>query len=214
MDDKQETQDKVNVPQEKSVPDRIRNYACIVYPDSAPDNWIQILADMAVPCLVSPLHNRDFNANGELKKPHYHVLFTFEGKKSKSQFNNMIKPLNGTEVVIVESIRGYARYLCHLDNPEKAQYNVGDIRQFGGADYEAYVCMSSDVTKQVRLMQHYIKKQHIYSYSYFLDICSESFPDWHYLLINRCSFVIQCYLKSRNDDRKEFIGNGIREKTE
>lgn len=212
MDGKQEITRDINEPQEKQVPQRIRNYACIVYPESAPENWLQILADMAVPCLVSPLHNRDFNPNGELKKPHYHVMFTFEGKKSKSQFNAMIKPLNGTEVVVVESVRGYARYLCHLDNPEKAQYNVGDIKAFGGADYEAYVCMSSDVTKQVRLMQYYIKKQHIYSYAYFLDICAESFPDWHYLLINRCSFVIQSYLKSRNDDRKEFLGNGFREK--
>lgn len=212
MDDKQEITGEVKVPQERNIPERVRNYACIVYPESAPENWLQILADMAVPCLVSPLHNRDFNADGKPKKPHYHVLFTFEGKKSKSQFNVLIKPLNGTEVVDVQSIRGYARYLCHLDNPEKAQYNVADIKQFGGADYEAFVCMSSDITKQVRLMQYYIKKQHIYSYNYFLDICAESFPDWHYLLVNRCSFVIQCYLQSRNEDRKENM-YGIRKET-
>lgn len=203
LDEKQKIQKNINVPAESDTPKRVRNYACIVYPESLPEDWLVFLSELAVPCLVSPLHNMDFNADGELKKPHYHLLFTFEGKKSKSQFDALIKPLNGTQTQVVESIRGYARYLCHLDNPEKHQYNVSDIKQFGGADYEAYVTMTTDVARQVRLMQYYIRKQHIYSYAYFLDLCSEQFPDWHYLLISKCSFVIQCYLKSRQEDRKE-----------
>ena len=38
---------------------RRRNFATIVYPDSAPENWLKILASHHVPACVSPLHDSD-----------------------------------------------------------------------------------------------------------------------------------------------------------
>ena len=96
---------------------RFRNFATIVYPESAPADWQNILADLKIPCLISPLHDRDFNPTGEPKKPHFHVLLTFEGKKSVEQIKELIRPFCGVGVEVVQSIRGYTRYLCHLDNP-------------------------------------------------------------------------------------------------
>ena len=60
---------------------RTRNFATVVYPESAPSDWIDKLDQLHVAALISPLHNKDTNPSGEPKKPHYHVLLMFEGVK-------------------------------------------------------------------------------------------------------------------------------------
>ncbi len=47
---------------------RKRNWVFVVYPDSAPENWREMLRDIHVPGYVSPLHEDDYNADGEKKK--------------------------------------------------------------------------------------------------------------------------------------------------
>ena len=99
---------------------RRRVFATVVYPESSPDNWRQIIDDYHVPVLISPLHDKDINnGSGDLKKPHYHVMFMFDGKKSDDQWNDIKSSFGGVGTERIESTRGYARYLCHLDNPEK-----------------------------------------------------------------------------------------------
>lgn len=180
--------------------ERVRNYACVVYPESAPDDWLAKIADLKVPALVSPLHDKDINPDGSLKKAHYHVLFAFEGKKSKAQFQELSKSFGGVGTEIVQSIRGYSRYLCHLDNPEKHQYSVYEIKSFGGADYDAYVSLPSDTARELKMMQHYCKKFKIRSFSQFADICAEKFPDWHYLIVNKCTNFLKAYFSSKSFD--------------
>ena len=110
---------------------RTRNFATVVYPESAPFNWLEILSDQKVSAFVSPLHDKDINPNGEPKKEHYHVLIMFDSVKTIEQALDLFKLIGGVQYCEqIQSIRGYARYLCHLDNPEKAQYNVDDINSF------------------------------------------------------------------------------------
>lgn len=52
---------------------RTRNWATVVYPESAPDDWIMKLQEQCVPALISLLHDKDINADGTRKKEHYHV---------------------------------------------------------------------------------------------------------------------------------------------
>lgn len=52
---------------EKNV--KKRNWAFLVYPESAPENWLQILQATGLQCAISPLHDRDLNATGEPKRP-------------------------------------------------------------------------------------------------------------------------------------------------
>ena len=70
---------------------RYRNYATVVYPDSAPENWQDIIAELKIPVFISPLHDKDKNANGEDKKPHYHVEILFDSQKTKAQAEEVIK---------------------------------------------------------------------------------------------------------------------------
>ena len=125
----------MKIKKNSAIDDRKRDYACVVYPDSAKKDWISIIADLKVPVFISPLHDQDVNPDGELKKPHYHVMFMFEGKKSEDQFDFIKSLFGGVGNELILSRKGYARYLCHLDNPEKAQYHISEVISLCGANY-------------------------------------------------------------------------------
>lgn len=182
---------------------RNRNFATVVYPDSAPDNWLELLEKLHVECLVSPLHDKDINASGEPKKPHYHVLLLFDGKKSIEQFEKIRDSFGGVGREVVLSIRGYARYLCHLDNPEKAQYSQEHVKSLNGADYSELIKLVIDKYKSIREMRNYIVENNIVSYSDLFDYCAENRFDWFRVLCDNGTVVIKEYLKSREWTLKE-----------
>ena len=97
---------------------RTRNFATVVYPESAPEDWINKLEELHVAVLVSPLHDKDINPSGEPKIPHYHVLLMFESPKDfETQIQPIFDSIGAVGRELVNSARGYARYLCHLYNP-------------------------------------------------------------------------------------------------
>lgn len=176
---------------------RVRNFATIVYPDSAPENWLEILAEHFVPAFVSPLHDKDVNPDGEPKKPHFHVMIMFEGKKSIEQATSVFTLFGGVGCKVVQSMRGMARYFCHMDNPEKAQYSPDDVRSFCGADYSAVIGLVTDKYKAIREMIVFCEENQMYSYADLLLYCSEERSDWFRVLCDNGTIVVKEYLKSR-----------------
>lgn len=177
---------------------RTRNFATFVYPDSAPENWQEILAEQFVPAFISPLHDMDTNPDGEIKKSHWHVLITFETTKTKEQAEQLISLISGVGCEVIQSLRGYARYLCHLDNPEKHQYPPEDVRSLCGADYSTAIGLPTDKYKAIKEMMEYIRQNEIYSYSDLLDYCSIERFDWFRVLCDNGTVVMKEYLKSRS----------------
>lgn len=176
---------------------RTRNYATVVYPESAPQNWQDILSDERVPAFVSPLHDKDVNPTGEPKKLHFHVMIMFEGVKSLDQAKALFAKIGGVGCEVVNSVRGYARYLCHLDNPEKAQYNAEDVRCFCGSDYIHIIGLATDKYRAIKEIIDFCKGSGIFSYSDLLEYCAESRYDWFRVLCDNGTVVIKEYLKSK-----------------
>ena len=176
---------------------RYRNYATVVYPDSAPENWQDIIAELKIPVFISPLHDKDKNANGEDKKPHYHVELLFDGLKTKSQAEEVIKSFGGVGCEVVNSSRAYARYLCHLDNPEKAQYDIGEVKAYGGADYMTIIGTMADKAKAIREMLQFIEEEDVTCFADLMMHASIHRSDWFDCLINSGAYVIKEYIKSR-----------------
>ena len=176
---------------------RYRNYATVVYPDSAPENWQDIIAELKIPVFISPLHDKDKNANGEDKKPHYHVELLFDGLKTKAQAEEIIKSFGGVGCEVVNSSRAYARYLCHLDNPEKAQYDIGEVKAYGGADYMTIIGTMADKAKAIRDMLQFIEEEDITCFADLMMYASVNRSDWFDCLINSGAYVIKEYIKSR-----------------
>ena len=46
-----------------------RYWSFILYPESAPENWKEILQETGLQIAISPLHAKYINPDGELKKP-------------------------------------------------------------------------------------------------------------------------------------------------
>lgn len=176
---------------------RTRNFATVVYPDSAPGEWQAILAEQFVQAFISPLHDLDVNPDGEIKKSHYHVLIMFDSTKTKEQAETIFKLIGGVGCETVQSIRGYARYLCHLDNPEKHQYPPENVRSICGADYSSTIGLVTDKYKAIKEIIEHIEANDLYSYYDLLKFCSQERFDWFRVLCDNGTVVIKEYLKSR-----------------
>lgn len=183
---------------EKKSTSRYRNFATVVYPDSAPTDWLSILSDQLVPSFVSPLHNQDVNSAGEIKKAHYHVIIFFEGVKSLDQAKEVFDLIGGVGCEVVKSLRAYSRYLCHLDNPDKAQYAVEDVKSLSGADYMGVIGLAIDKYKAIGEMIDFCVSAGVISYSDLLLYARLNRFDWFRILCDCGTLVIKEFLKSRS----------------
>lgn len=179
---------------------RTRNFAAVVYPDSAPEFWQGLLAEQAIPAFISPLHDRDINPTGEPKKSHYHVMLMFEGVKSLEQAQEVFSIINGVGCTKINSVRGYSRYLVHADNPEKAQYSVNDVISLCGADYLAATALQSDKYVAINQMIEFIEDNDIFSFRRLVLYSMENRIDWFRVLTDSSTLFIKEYLKSRKWD--------------
>ena len=186
---------------------RARHFACIVYPESAPDNWKDILASHFVPAFVSPLHSDDVNPTGEKKKAHYHVIFMFDGKKSIEQVTDIFKTFGGVGCEHVKSIRGYARYLCHLDNPDKAQYNTADVWSLGGADYLSTIGLAIDKYIAISEMEDFCDRYNVVSFYALSKYARNYRQDWHRVLADNATVYMREYLQSKKWSDENGLSN-------
>lgn len=176
---------------------RSRNFATVVYPDSAPFGWDQIISDSKVPAFISPLHDLDVNPTGELKKPHYHVIVMYEGVKSDDQVRTFFESFGGVGLEHVASIRGYARYLCHLDNPEKHRYATDLVRSFSGADFSTTISLASDRYTVIGEMMYYCDVNGVYSFASLLRYAQAEKYDWFRVLCDSGAIIMKEFLKSK-----------------
>lgn len=176
---------------------RTRNYACVVYKESAPNNWQDILSMEFVPSFISPFHDNDINPDGTYKKPHWHVLIMFDSVKTKEQAKEIFDKIGGVGCEKVNSLRGYARYLCHLDNPEKARYNINDVKSFCGADYNDCISLTSDKYKCIDEMIDFCEKYDISSFYILSKYAFKNNDSWKRALADSCSVFMREYLKSK-----------------
>lgn len=100
-------------------------------------------------------HQFDLDNKGDLKKIHYHLYIYLERKKTPSGIFNILNKWkeNCTQSFLIENLDNppkFIRYLTHIDNQEKYQYNVSDI--VTNMDIEKYFNISitdSEFTKNV-----------------------------------------------------------------
>lgn len=186
---------------EKATPKdgRSRIWTAVVYPDSAPENWQDILDEQHIEWAESPLHDQDVNpGTGEVKKPHWHIALAFDGKKSFEQVCDLLAPLKCPIPQRCHALKGVVRYMAHLDNPEKAQYPVSAIRGHGGFDVTAALAPSSAQRYElIREMQEWCRENCCIEMQDLMDYAREErYEDWFPLLCDSCCVVMNAYLKS------------------
>lgn len=179
---------------------RTLNWCIVVYPDSAPSNWRDILDDLHIEWVESPLHDMDVNpGTGELKKPHWHVLLMFGSVKTYEQVCEVVAPLHCPIPKRCFSVKGNIRYMAHIDNPDKYQYKLSDIVAHGGYDIaDAFKPSASERYTIIRDMCTYVRANVICEFQDLVDYAMEEhFDDWFPLLCDSCAYVVGQYIKSQ-----------------
>lgn len=186
---------------------RTRSWTFIVYPDSAPINWREIIDEEHVEWVESPLHDKDTNADGTPKKPHWHILIMFESVKEYHQVLEITTKLNCTVPQKCNGAKGLVRYMAHIDNPEKIQYSVSDIKGHGGADVmELLRPTSADRYALIREMINFIRNEHITEFSDMMLYAAEQrVEDWFPLLCDNSAYVIGQVIKSERHKSMQLV---------
>lgn len=177
---------------------RTRNWTIIIYPDSAPENWRDIIDEEHIEWVESPLHEKDINPDGTPKKAHYHILLLFGGVKSYEQVLDFIQPLNCPIPKRVHNARALVRYMAHLDHPDKEQYNVSKIVAHGGVDiYELLKANSSEKYTIIKEMITFIKDYNIDEFQDLVDYAIENhYDDWFPIIADSSTILLNQYIKS------------------
>lgn len=148
-----------------------RNWAMVLYPESAPEDWREQLRLSGLPVAISPLHDKDVNADGEPKKAHHHVILVYGSPTTYNNVKALCDRLNQPIPQPLEQVRGYYRYLTHEDNPEKAQYSKKDIQTLNGFSIRDYCELTkSEVAKAKREILQLIRDNSITEYADLIDI--------------------------------------------
>lgn len=187
--------------------EKSRSWTIVVYPESAPRNWREVLDDSHIRWVESPLHNMDANPDGERKKEHWHILLLFDGPVTFRNVSNLCKRLNSPIPQIAKSAKGMVRYMIHLDNPEKYQYKREDIVGHGGVDVDEFFALSTTtrlhVTKEI---SQYILTNHI---TLFSDLVKQAITDgnddWFDVMANHNTLFLNKLIdsewrKQRNEE--------------
>jgi hypothetical protein len=185
---------------------KTRNWAFIVYPESAPDGWMDLLAATHLSAFISPLHNRDTDEDGVLKKPHYHAIIMTDGPITQKRANELIEPYCGTKSAeYVKSLRGYVRYLAHLDDPDKAQYDPSEIIAFGEANLTDILKLNlsdNDKYQIIGEIMRYCEESEIHELSALTKYAMSERSDWLPVIVEKSYFITQFLASLRYSNRR------------
>lgn len=177
---------------------RFLSWTAVVYPESAPEGWRDVIDEYHIEWVESPLHDKDTNPDGTAKKAHWHILLMFPSVQTVEQVQELLAPLNCTIPIPCKSAKGLTRYMAHLDNPEKFQYQVSDIRAHGGADLgELLRPSATDRYEIIKQMITWVRENNITDFIDLMDYAmTRESETWFPLLCDNCAFVMEKVIKS------------------
>lgn len=184
-----------------------RNWTFVLYPESAPEDWIDIIIQRGIVFAVSPLHDKDVNPTGEIKKPHYHVILCYDGPTTYNSVCELVQDvLNQPVPKVLDSVKGMYRYFTHKDNPEKYQYDENGIKSYNGFDVNA-ILSSFEVYQCLNTIQSLIVENNIFEYSELMDfLLQEQFMELWNVACSHTLFLNTYITSKRNRYYDEMSG--------
>lgn len=132
----------------------------IVYPDSAPEGWIERLKAQGLRFAISPLHDKDtwshnskartnpetgeiieegaIYKRGDRKKAHWHIIVISDIRVGYVEMNDLIRNItHGPYIQKCRSLSLSYSYFLHINAPEKYQgYEKSEIQEFNNFHLE------------------------------------------------------------------------------
>lgn len=104
---------------------RSRTHMLLLYPeDESHMNALDLIKKSYDHAVI--LHNKDYTEDGELKKPHYHVVLRF----AQGKWNTALAKELSIEPNYMQEVKRFdnaLQYLIHYNDTDKAQYNIEDV---------------------------------------------------------------------------------------
>lgn len=181
-----------------------RNFTFLMYQDSAIDGWQEALASMHIPCAISPLHDQDIKEDGSVKKPHYHVVLMYTQKHSIGQVLEIIEEIHGVPDIthnykglVVGDLTSMLRYLCHLDDPNKAQYPIEQVKIISSSlNYESAIQVDEDIIETLIDITEFIVTNHMTNFAQFMLWCARNNRSWFEIASQKATYYIATLVKT------------------
>jgi hypothetical protein len=185
-----------------------RNWAFVLYPESAPEDWREQIKISGLMAAVSPLHDKDVNPTGEPKKAHYHILLVYSGPTTYNAVAKFTASLNATIPQALESVRGMYRYFSHKDNPEKYQYDESEIFTLNGFNIADLVELTKSEVNELKMkILKLIRDVDITEYSGLVDFLIDNEMMAEYDVAINNTFFFHTYVTSRRNSQREEAEN-------
>lgn len=188
-----------------------RHWGMVLYLESAPKDWKDQLLMTGLKIAISPYHDKDVFDDGEHKglpkKPHHHLILSYDGPTTFGNVESLTKRLNQPIPIPLDNVGAYYRYFTHMDHPDKYQYSAADIQTLNGFNIGDFVEMTkSEVTRYKRELVQFIQDNELTEYADLLDALMAGVgpSEWFDVASNNTLFFT-AYLKSRRFrvERKE-----------
>lgn len=184
---------------------RNKYWSTIIYPEDNKTDWRNELEQLKIQVAISPLHDKDTyekdsetHKKGELKKKHYHIVFIFGSLKSAKQVKEITGKLGAVGQESVNSIKQMLRYLAHLDNPKKAQYNLEDVQTLGGLNIEEFILDQDEkVNSDISKIMGFIFEKNLVEFCELCEFISTVEPQLFTTLRKNAYFFTQ-YIRSKS----------------
>ncbi len=174
-----------------------RNWAFVLYPESAPPDWKEQLRLSGLMGAISPLHDKDIDPTGEPKKPHYHIILIYGNTTTYSNVKAFTDKLNQPIPQALEQVRGYYRYLTHKDNPDKYQYSDSEIETFNGFNIADFIEVTkSEVTAMKNELLTLIRERQIDEYCQLIDYVQDNLDMNYFDVASSHTLFFNGYLRS------------------
>lgn len=177
---------------------RSNKWAFLIYEESTPSNYQDILEQMHIPYILSPWHNQDIDqSTGLIKKSHKHGALFFDSLKSYSQVSELLQQHLNTpsHIEIIMSPKGMFDYFIHASNSDKTPYDINDIESGCGFDLNQFLLDQgqSEVFNNIIDM---IEDQDFIEFQDLVMYARQHHPSYLNLIIQRTYFFAK-YLDSR-----------------
>jgi hypothetical protein len=176
-----------------------RNWAGIIYEESAPENWQDILREKGIACAISPVHDMDIDPTGEKKKKHQHFILSYGSPTTYNNVCALVCGILGQPIPIsLESVNGYYRYLTHKDNPDKYQYDEAQIVTLNGFNIEDFTELTDREIHELKIkIQRLILEKGIIEYSELMDFLLFNDMRVEHNTASKNTIYFNNYLKSK-----------------
>lgn len=183
----------------KEYETKSRFWTAVVYEDSAPEDWRDIIKISGLRCAISPYHDKDINPTGEPKKPHWHIILCWDGPTTYNNARKFVQDeLNAPIPKDLKSVRGMYNYFSHKDNPEKAQYDEKLIEYLNGFCLAEFVELTrGEVNEAIKRAFNIIRSVGITEYSSLLDFLEDNGLGDEWDVVRNNVILFNTYLTSR-----------------